>query len=70
MAANQHMNFGSQLFGCINNFDRAQPKNGLGLAEMGHQELVSQQTITHWLHMEVMEWSIAATDEVAWLQTT
>jgi hypothetical protein len=24
---------------------------------MGHQELVSQQNITHWSHMEDMEWS-------------
>jgi hypothetical protein len=29
----------------------------LGLAEMGHQELVSQHNITHWSHMEGMEWS-------------
>ena len=47
MAANC-MNFGSELFGCYENFSSDQPKKGPCLAEMGHQELVSQQIITHW----------------------
>ena len=68
MAANC-VSFGSELVGCFENFGRVQPKNGLGLAEMGHQELVSQQNSTHWSHVE--EWNcLAATDEVSWPQTT
>ena len=39
----------------LRNFWQNRPKNGVGLAEMGHQELVSQQNITHWSHMEDME---------------
>jgi hypothetical protein len=45
------------LVGQFQAFGRIQPKNGLSLAEMDHQELVSQQNITHWSHMEGMEWS-------------
>jgi hypothetical protein len=51
------MSFGPDLVGQFQAFGRIQPKNGLGLAKMGHQELVSQQNITHWSHMEDMEWS-------------
>jgi hypothetical protein len=38
------------------NFSPHQSKTWHGLTQMGHQELVAHQSITHWIHMEDMKW--------------
>ena len=55
--ATNGMSLSSDLVGCFKTSVRIHPKNWLGLAQMGQQELVLQQNITHWSHMEDMEWS-------------
>ena len=37
-------------------FGRLKPKNEVGVAQIGHQELVSHHIITHWIHMDDMKW--------------
>jgi hypothetical protein len=49
------LEFGLRWVGHFQTFE-IWPKNWLDLAQMLHQELVSQQNITHWSHTKGMEW--------------
>jgi hypothetical protein len=52
-----HYKFLFGIAGTLLKFDpHFQFKTWHGVTQMGHQELVAHWIITHWIHMEDMEW--------------
>jgi hypothetical protein len=55
-SASYFVNFTQDLEAECQPFCHLQPKKWHGLAHMGAQELVWHCIITHWTHMDDMEW--------------